>query len=477
MLDGTNEGVLRPVGEEGNVNWRSDFDNAWAGLPIPDGMSLSHWLQTVRSNPLLDHRSTGELPEEVDVVVIGSGMSGSLAALSLLQSSEPPKSMVLLEARELCSGATGRNAGHCKPDQWRGYSSYAKRFGSEQALKILANEQQTWAGLVTYVLRHKVDCSLWVGKTLDVMMEDDVAKQASNIFTEYKNAGGDVSNIDVVTDPAEAEKVSRLKGAKALYAWDAATLHPWKLVAHIIQQCLDLGLNLQTWTPVTSVTGSAHQWTVHSERGAIKTPAVIYATNAYTGFLLPETKSIITPTPQMCNRVIPPSSFSGSKAIQNSYAVVYRDGLYSINPRVTSDGAILFGGDPSNQYLLHKYVAEDERRQTDDSLENFEAITDSVREVGRNAFQWDVSVVKGRGARAKYDYSWSGIMGITADGLPLIGAVPGKPGQWMSCGHNGHGMARIFTCSPGLARLIQGASWSETGLPECFQVTKERLGM
>lgn len=45
------------------------------GLPVAAGMSTSHWLQTVRSNPLLDHRTTSHLPESTETVVIGSGVS------------------------------------------------------------------------------------------------------------------------------------------------------------------------------------------------------------------------------------------------------------------------------------------------------------------------------------------------------------------------------------------------------------------
>lgn len=32
--------------------------------------------------------------------------------------------------------------------------------------QILANEQQTWEALVAYVRKHRVDCDLWVGKTV-----------------------------------------------------------------------------------------------------------------------------------------------------------------------------------------------------------------------------------------------------------------------------------------------------------------------
>ncbi|WVQ82459.1 hypothetical protein IAT38_004588 [Cryptococcus sp. DSM 104549] len=447
---------------------------AYTSLPLESGMCLSLWLQTVRNNPLLDHRTTEKLPTEAEVVIIGSGISGSLCALSLLQSENPPKSIVLLEARELCSGATGRNAGHCKPDQWRGFTKYQKRYGSEQSLKILRNEQDTWEAMTAYVKKHDVQCDLWIGKTLDVAMTEDVADSMAKTFADFKAAGGDASKIDVTLDPSKAEEISRLKGAQAVYAWDASTLHPWKLVGHVIQQALDLGLNLQTWTPATSITGSANQWTVHTERGAINTPTVIHCTNAYAGVLLPETQGAIRPTPHMCNKVIPPSAFSGSKAIRNSYAVIYPDSMYSINPRGKGDGAVLFGGSPPNQYRLLEYVKQDPARRTDDSLINFEPVTESVRKLGTEGFEWDTP--KGtKGNPVRYDYSWSGIIGRSADHVPFVGAVPEKPGQWMSCGHNGHGMARIFTVAPALAKLVQGASWEETGLPEVFEVTKERL--
>jgi hypothetical protein len=36
-------------------------------------------------------------------------------------------------------------------------------------------------------------------------------------------------------------------------------------------------------------------------------------------------------------------------------------------------------------------------------------------------------------------------------------------------------MARIFTAAPGLVKLMDGEDWSETGLPEVYQITAERL--
>jgi hypothetical protein len=60
-----------------------------------------------------DHRSTPGLPESCDILIIGGGYAGIAAAYHLLCDDnikpEPTPSVVLLEARGACSGATARN--------------------------------------------------------------------------------------------------------------------------------------------------------------------------------------------------------------------------------------------------------------------------------------------------------------------------------------------------------------------------------
>jgi myosin-crossreactive antigen len=55
------------------------------------------------------HRSTEDLPADCDIVIIGAGLAGVSTAYFLLDGNPSPPSIVLLEAREVCSGATGRN--------------------------------------------------------------------------------------------------------------------------------------------------------------------------------------------------------------------------------------------------------------------------------------------------------------------------------------------------------------------------------
>ena len=85
---------------------------------------LSFWLASARNSDLLGHRTSSDLPSDADVVIIGSGMSGAATAFFLMTRPSPPKSVVMLEAREACSGATGRNGGHCRPDSYLGYSGH-----------------------------------------------------------------------------------------------------------------------------------------------------------------------------------------------------------------------------------------------------------------------------------------------------------------------------------------------------------------
>lgn len=187
-------------------------------------------------------------------------------------------------------------------------------------------------------------------------------------------------------------------------------------VAHIIKTCLAQGLNLQTWTPVKSVEASAEtagHWMVNTDRGSISTPTVVYATNAYTSALLPSFKSYIKPTAHMCNKVVPPPSWSGTKSLQNSYGILAsNDALFSINPRANADGVVLFGGSNPAQGKLKEYLSGSFSRLYDDSLSNFEPVTNAVKEFTAAEFEgWgEEPPAPGQGCV----YAWSGIIGLVS---------------------------------------------------------------
>lgn len=76
-------------------------------LPVPHA-TLPYWRTQLHA--IDDYRSTESFPEQCDVAIIGAGMAGVMTAYHLCKQMEGRKpSIVILEAREVCSGATGRN--------------------------------------------------------------------------------------------------------------------------------------------------------------------------------------------------------------------------------------------------------------------------------------------------------------------------------------------------------------------------------
>ena len=300
------------------------------------------------------------------------------------------------------------------------------------------NERATWKALVAYVKENNVDCDLWVGETLDVPLDEEVAKIAKEIFERYAEAGGKVDHIQVTHDPVEAAQKSRIKNAKACYSWQASTLQPWKLTAHIMRDNISKGANLQTHTTANSISDGTRyrRWMVHTERGDITCDTVVHATNAYSATLEPSLRGIITPKPHMCNRVVPPQAFSGSKAISNSYGVLLPDGaLFSINPRSYSDGNIMFGGSNPGQKELDGWVEKHPENCINDGLANLDGVTKYVRKFAESEFKGWKDAPEGPGEG--FEYSWSGIIGLSADSVPFVGELPGKPGQYICAGHHG----------------------------------------
>lgn len=105
------------------------------GLPVQNP-TISYW-QTPPLEGIAD-RQTPQLPSSVDVVIIGSGMTGTSIAHYLLKNSpqDQPLRIAMLEARQACSGATGRNGGHIRPSSYAEYDSAKRGVSKEEAAKI-----------------------------------------------------------------------------------------------------------------------------------------------------------------------------------------------------------------------------------------------------------------------------------------------------------------------------------------------------
>jgi hypothetical protein len=81
--------------------------NLPVALPLPNP-TVSYW-QDPPDAEIASYLTAEKVPETADVVIIGSGITGSSVAWNLLNDTSKLGKVVMLEARQACSGATGRN--------------------------------------------------------------------------------------------------------------------------------------------------------------------------------------------------------------------------------------------------------------------------------------------------------------------------------------------------------------------------------
>jgi hypothetical protein len=112
------------------------WDQITADPSLPREQPTTSLWQLPR-HPRVGSIQSAALPEEVDHIVIGSGIAGLGAVRTLLESPEAGRQTVtVLEARNLCSGATGRNGGQLTRVPPTLYPLLSEQFGTEQAKKI-----------------------------------------------------------------------------------------------------------------------------------------------------------------------------------------------------------------------------------------------------------------------------------------------------------------------------------------------------
>ncbi|KAJ5148138.1 hypothetical protein N7526_001490 [Penicillium atrosanguineum] len=403
---------------------------------------LSYWQRTTRGFPYLFEHHLNPVPETSKYVIIGSGISGGLTAFSLLEAGVKAEDLIILEAREAASGASSRNAGHVRPDAFRGFSAYAKVHGPEQALKIIANERLVLEKVDDFVKKHNVQCDFNLTTTFDVCMTEEFAKYEAESLAAYGLAGGDISHIKLY-EGKEAQEKTRIPGANREQSY-SQTVKPKK-------------------SNETATGGD-----ILTSKGVVTGEKIIHCTNAHAAQLLPHLEPYFRPNRAQAHTLVPTPAFASKNALQSTFSLRYSlHHFYSLIQR-QGDGTLVLGVSRSNPTLSVETLAS--RFSTDDSKFNEEIAEDALRSF--DTLFPDFHLKQARHGEGLQD-AWTGIIAMTTDSVPFVGDL--GDGQYICAGFNGHGMARIFTCAPGVAKLVLGGEWSETGLPECFEFNQERL--
>jgi glycine/D-amino acid oxidase-like deaminating enzyme len=239
---------------------------------------------------------------------------------------------------------------------------------------------------------------------------------------------------------------------------------PYKFIMHLVELIVDAGVNLQTNTPVTSVTADPEGgFIVETPRGKMRAGKVVYANNAYVSGVLPQYKKNIVPCKGICCRITVPDGVT-APLLNNSYINRTDENVLSyLIPR--ADGSIIVGGAAA---VFRKHE-EQWYNNVDDSI-----LIDSAKDYYNDYMQKTYCGWEDTGARI--DKIWSGVMGYSYDSNPHIGTVPGGKDQYILAGFNGHGMPVIWLSSKELAKMIvQDIPFEKTSMPRLFQTSQFRI--
>ena len=437
-------------------------------LPVPSPVT-SYWLSQPHKYSNL--RSTPDLPNECDVAIIGSGMAGITTAYHLFRQADPSPSVVILEARELCSGATARNGGHSKM-KLSTLASQIPVMGPEGVDEMQAFVLGVIANLKQVAEDEELDCELEIRRSFDVQLDDKDAASLKETYRSSRKAGHTWTKEIGFALTEHLEQVTSIKGAKSAESVPCCSLWPYKFVTQLAERLVSRygeKINIQTMTPVTSTSVLADGINaITTQRGVLKAKKLIFATNAYTAGLLPQYKDVIVPVRGMATHIVPKAPVHPH--LSHTYNITFKSGQSAdyLNPR--PDGSIVVGGGGS---------AFKSDRST--WYDNFDDSTRFNSEVEK---YWDEYMQKTflgwEDSQAKVDQVWTGIMGVTPDSWPHVGRVPGRKNQWILGGFNGGGMSFIPTSAKAVARMVVEDSdfddvKSEFGIPGIFATTTERL--
>lgn len=153
-------------------------------LPVPNPLE-SFWQQEIHE--LHDHRSTEQIPEHSDIVIIGAGYAGVSTAYHLTKDpSIAGKSITILEARGACSSATGRNGGHLRPDLYGHIPTYVDRAGPEAGAEIAEFEIAHIHAIKKLIEEEKIDCDFTLTRSIDVWCNEEAARNAKTVFDQIR---------------------------------------------------------------------------------------------------------------------------------------------------------------------------------------------------------------------------------------------------------------------------------------------------
>ncbi len=380
-----------------------------------------------------------DFPSEVDVVVVGAGLTGCSAALTLANAG---KKVAVLEAQRPGYGASTRNGSMIGGGYRLSLDEMGKKYGVETAFRLLEESYVDSSEFATSRIKdERIDCDYkQYGRFRGLWNKAEYDETARSLDELHKQLEVD---INMVPPERQFEEIgSRLYSGGVMFN-DHGGLHPAKYVNGMLKAAVQAGAMVFGKTAVTAVATSGSGFKVTSNRGVIRAGAVLMATNGYTTRDFPELK----------RRMIPVSSF-----------LIATEEL----PEGMADELM-----PGNRMCVetrnrHCYfrLSPDRKRIVlgGRAAMNVISLTRSARILGGL-----LSEIFPQLEGQKLSHSWTGQTGFTFSFMPQVGQLDGI---WFAAGYSGSGNAMAPYLGHKAALLMMGDRAGETAFTETTLETR-----
>ncbi|MBI2718292.1 MAG: FAD-binding oxidoreductase [Rhizobiales bacterium] len=337
---------------------------------------------------------------EAEVCVIGGGLAGLTAALELARRGV---SAILLEAKRLAWGASGRNGGFVSNGFAWGMDGIAARLGLEAARDLY---RLSCFG-TEYVRREIVegDPSIKMGDGwLGCIRYDNAAERMAEVAAQLRDYGQEKHYLDVAATRALVNTTRYFQSALDPTAFH---MHPLRYALMIAAKAEGAGARLFEMSLALEVRKSDAGYRVRTGQGEVSCRDVVYCVSSLDRAIHPPTGRAVVPVATYIAVTEPLTQ----DAIRTRYALSdsRRAGNYF---RLIDEGRLLWGGAITTRVWEPRRLAERMKR---DMLSVFPQL-----------------------GNPRIDYAWAGLMGYARHFMPLIG-TDGK-GQWWATAFGGHGM-------------------------------------
>jgi gamma-glutamylputrescine oxidase len=343
--------------------------------------------------------------ERVDVAVVGGGVTGLSCARALAEAGVRVR---VLEAREVAGGASGRNGGFAL----RGLAASYVELRAPDLWRLTDQTLGRIADLAGDAFRPVGSLNLAVAtEELERLREEHDSLVADGFAVEWVEA-------------AELPRVLRPHFLGGLFHPGDGLLEPGRWTRRLAEVTQEAGAAIAEHSAATALSGTS----VATERGVVVADHVVVATDGYTRGLLPELEAAVTPVRNqvLATAPLPERYFEPAVYARSGYDYWQQ----------THDGRVVIGG-WRDADLEHEFtVREDVTKAIQDRIEAFlERILGAVPEI---------------------THRWAGLIGLTRDRLPLVGALPARPGVSAALGYSGHGNVLALACGELVAQGVLG---------------------